>query len=56
LNFGIEAIQEKIKYIHHNPVEAGLFYFPEDYVCSSASDYVGRKEYLDDVMIFEYFG
>ena len=49
-------IQEKIKYIHYNPVEAGLVYFPEDYVYSSASDYAGRKGYLDDVVIFEYFG
>jgi hypothetical protein len=56
LNAGIEAIQEKIKYIHQNPVEAGLVYFPEDYVYSRASDYAGRKGYLDDVVIFECFG
>ena len=51
-----EVIQEKIKYVHYNPVEAGLVYFPEDYVYSSASDYAGRKGYLDHVVIFEYFG
>jgi REP element-mobilizing transposase RayT len=31
--------QQKIDYIHHNPVRAGLVYRPEDYVYSSASNY-----------------
>ena len=26
MKFG-KAIQEKLKYVHYNPVEAGLFYF-----------------------------
>jgi len=28
----------------------------EDFVYSSASDYAVRNGYLDDVVIFEYFG
>jgi REP element-mobilizing transposase RayT len=38
-----KVTQEKIKYVHYNPVEAGLVYRPEDYVYSSARDYSGEK-------------
>ena len=31
--------QQKIDYIHQNPVRAGLVYRPEDYIYSSASNY-----------------
>lgn len=50
------VIQEKINYIHKNPVDAGLVYYPEDYIYSSASDYVDKKGILDNVVVFEYFG
>ena len=33
----------KIKYIHNNPVEAGLVSRPEDYFYSSARDYADTK-------------
>ena len=33
----------KIRYIHNNPVEAGLVDFPEQYGFSSAVDYAGGK-------------
>ena len=33
----------KIKYIHNNPVEAGLVSRPEDYFYSSARDYAGMN-------------
>ena len=33
----------KINYIHNNPVEAGLFNRPEDYLFSSAVDYANGK-------------
>ena len=55
MKFG-KAIQEKLKYVHYNPVEAGLFYFREDYVYNRDTDYAGNKGYLDDAAIFEYFG
>jgi len=36
-------IEQKINYIHQNPVGALIVQNPEDYVFSSASDYAGRK-------------
>lgn len=51
-----KVIQEKIDYIHNNPVEAGLVFKPEDYVYSSAIDYAGEKGLIDDLLIFEYYG
>lgn len=51
-----KVIQEKIEYIHNNPVEAGIFYKPADYIYSSAVDYAGEKGLLRDVVVFQYFG
>jgi REP element-mobilizing transposase RayT len=42
-----KVIQEKLKYIHYNPVEEGLVFNPEDYVYSSAVDYAGGKGLLE---------
>jgi len=39
-------IEQKINYIHNNPVRAGIVLRPEDYVYSSASNYAD----LDSVM------
>jgi len=39
--------QQKIDYIHENPVRAGLVYRPEDYVYSSASNYAGIDQIID---------
>ncbi|WNM18198.1 REP-associated tyrosine transposase [Flavobacterium capsici] len=50
-----EVIQQKIDYIHNNPVEEGFVFRPEDYKYSSASDYAGMKGLLNDVMVFQYF-
>ncbi|AWG22283.1 transposase [Flavobacterium faecale] len=50
------VIQQKIEYIHNNPVEAGFVFNPEDYVYSSAIDYAGKKGLIDDVVVFKYFG
>ncbi|MFA6360816.1 MAG: transposase [Dysgonamonadaceae bacterium] len=46
------VIQEKIDYIHQNPVEKGLVFRPEDYLYSSAIDYAGEKGMLDNIIIF----
>ena len=46
-----KVIFEKINYIHNNPVEEGLVYYPEDYVYSSAKDYSGEKGILDNVIV-----
>ena len=50
-----EVIQQKIEYIHNNPVEEGFVFRPEDYKYSSASDYAGEKGLLDGVCVFQYF-
>ena len=36
-------LDEKMNYIHHNPVKAELVGNPEDYLYSSARDYAGEK-------------
>lgn len=46
-----KVTNEKINYIHNNPVEEGLVYNPEDYVYSSARDYSGEKGLLDGIII-----
>ncbi len=46
-----KVIDEKINYIHNNPVEEGLVFRPEDYVYSSAKDYSGEKGILNDIII-----
>ncbi len=50
-----KVIQEKIKYIHQNPVEAGLVYKAEDYVYSLAIDYAGEEGLLNDVTVFRMY-
>lgn len=50
-----KVIQEKINYIHQNPVVEGLVYKAEDYVYSSAADYAGMKGLLDAIIVFRLF-
>ena len=38
-----EMIQQRLDYIHQNPVKAGYVYEPEHYVYSSAFEYAGGK-------------
>ena len=44
-------IQQKLDYIHNNPVEAGFIDKPEDWLWSSARDYSGEKGLLDILLI-----
>jgi hypothetical protein len=37
-----EIIQQRIDYIHENPVKAGLVENPSDWLMSSARDYEGK--------------
>jgi REP element-mobilizing transposase RayT len=39
--FGEAFYQIKLKYLHENPVRAGIVAFPEHYIHSSASDHMG---------------
>lgn len=44
-------IDQKLDYIHNNPVEAGLVEKPEHYLYSSARDYAGIKGLLNVILI-----
>ena len=46
-----EIMDQKLDYLHNNPVEAGIVSRPEDYIYSSACDYCGEKGLLDIVLL-----
>ncbi|MFD2874579.1 transposase [Mucilaginibacter ximonensis] len=46
-------IDQKINYIHQNPVEAGIVFRAEDYVLSSAAQYAGEFNALLEVSLIE---
>lgn len=46
-----KVVDEKINYIHQNPVEEGFVFRAEDYMYSSAIDYAGEKGLLDDLIV-----
>lgn len=46
-----KVINEKINYVHQNPVKEGLVFNAEEYRYSSAIDYAGEKGLLDDVLV-----
>ena len=46
-----KIIDQKIDYVHMNPVEEGLVFKPEDYVYSSAVDYAGEHGLFDVLVI-----
>lgn len=46
-----EMMEQKLDYIHENPVKEGLVFAPEHYVYSSAVDYCGCKGILDLVLL-----
>ena len=41
-----EMMDQKLDYIHMNPVKAGFVDEPESYLYSSARDYAGRKGFI----------
>jgi hypothetical protein len=45
------VINQKLDYIHQNPVKAGLVFRAEDYVYSSVCDYARENGLLDVVVI-----
>ena len=44
-----EFLEEKLNYIHENPVEAGFVSRAEDYLYSSARDYCGEQGVLEEL-------
>jgi REP element-mobilizing transposase RayT len=47
------VIDEKIDYIHQNPVVEGLVFKAEDYMYSSAIDYAGETGLLKDIIVIK---
>jgi len=45
-------IDQKLKYLHYNPVSAGYVESPEYWLYSSAKDYYGKKGLLDVELIY----
>jgi REP element-mobilizing transposase RayT len=45
--FSPDVTQQKIDYVHQNPVRAGLVYRAEDYIYSSASNYAEIDGIID---------
>lgn len=50
--YDLAMLEQKLTYIHQNPVRAGIVTMPENYLYSSATDYAGQKglvevEYLE---------
>lgn len=41
----------KLNYIHQNPVRAGIVLNPEEYIYSSAANYMGKKGVIDIVLL-----
>jgi hypothetical protein len=52
LIYSQKFIEQKIEYIHHNPVRAGIVTKPEDYLYSSARNHTGR-DYILEVLEVE---
>lgn len=46
-----KVIDEKIDYVHQNPVEDGLVFKAEEYMYSSAIDYAGETGLLGNVFV-----
>ena len=44
--FDLKVLEQKLEYIHQNPVRAGIVSDPEHYLYSSASVYAGQKGIL----------
>ncbi len=42
-----EMIEQRMEYLHNNPVQAGFVEYPQDWLFSSARDYYGKKGLLD---------
>jgi len=46
-----EMIEQRLHYLHYNPVETGFVSSPQDYVYSSARDYAGEQGLLKIILI-----
>lgn len=46
-----DVIEQKLNYLHQNPVKAGIVFNAEEYLYSSAIDYAGEKGLLEVILI-----
>ncbi|MCK5028833.1 MAG: hypothetical protein KAR57_04310 [Bacteroidales bacterium] len=46
------VFEQKLNYIHNNPIKAGFIDFPEHYPYSSAKDYADDKGLIDITLPF----
>jgi len=46
-----EMLDQRLDYIHDNPVKAGIVLLPEHYMYSSATNYAGLPEKLIEVIL-----
>ena len=44
-------IEQKVQYIHNNPVRSGIVLNPEDYLYSSARNYAGLESVIDVIEV-----
>jgi len=44
-------LEQKLHYIHENPVKAMIVEEPEEYLFSSARDYSGKKGLVEVVLV-----
>ena len=44
-------IEQKVQYIHNNPVRSGIVAKPEDYLYSSARNYAGLESVIDVIEV-----
>ena len=45
-----KILQQKVNYIHMNPVRQEIVESPEDYLYSSARNYAGKKGLLEVIL------
>jgi len=50
--FSNTFINQKLEYLHHNPVKAGIVKFAEDYTYNNAVDYAGKTGLIDIDLLF----
>lgn len=51
LIYSQKFIEQKLEYIHNNPVKAGIVAKPEDYIYSSAGNYAGLESVIDVIRL-----
>jgi len=46
-----EKLDQRVNYIHNNPVETGLVRYPEQYLHSSAGNYARLRDDVLEIML-----